>query len=82
MASTTVRISPGAHDALRELAIRTGEPMQAVLDKAIEHYRRQRFLDELNTAFAALREDPVGWAAELAEREAWDATLADGLDDE
>jgi len=82
MTSTTVRISPAAHDALRELATRTGEPMQMVLTKAIEHYRRQRFLDELDAAFAALREDPEGWAAELAEREAWDATLADGLDDE
>ena len=82
MPSTTVRISPAAHDALRELAARSGEPMQTVLDRAIESYRRRRFLEDLNAAFLALREDPGAWAAELAEREAWDATLADGLDED
>ncbi len=55
--------------------------MQAVLEKAIEHYRRQRFLDATNAAFAALRNDPERWREELEEREAWDATLADGLED-
>ena len=41
--STTVRISEQTHHRLRELAAQSGESMQAVLDKALEQYRRQKF---------------------------------------
>lgn len=78
--SLTIRINKSAHAALRRLAEETDEPMTEVLDKAIEAYRRQRFLEGLNADFAALRSDPAAWADEDAERRAWDATLADGLD--
>lgn len=81
MASSTVRISAQAKEKLKKLAAETGRKMQTVLDEAIELYRRQRFLEEANAAFAALRADREGWAAEQAERAAWDATIADGLDD-
>jgi predicted transcriptional regulator len=80
MPSTTVRISAKARDTLRELAARSGEPMQAVLEKAIEHYHRQRFFDELDAAYTALRNDPEAWQAELEERALWETTLQDGLD--
>jgi hypothetical protein len=53
--------------------------MQAVLDKAIEAYRRERFLYDTNAAFAALRADPEAWREELAERDVMDAALGDGL---
>ncbi len=52
------------------------------MERAIEQYRRQRFLEELNAGFAALRNDPEAWKEELEEREEWDRTLADGLGDE
>ena len=45
--------------------------MQAVLDEAIEHYQRDRFLGEVNAAFATLRKDPKGWKEEQAERALW-----------
>ncbi len=80
MAGATVRISPAARHALREIASRTGEPMQTIVGQAIEAYRRQRLLDEANAVYAALRDDPEAWTAELEERGAWDATLADGAD--
>ncbi|WP_406698171.1 toxin-antitoxin system protein [Singulisphaera sp. Ch08] len=54
--------------------------MTEVLGKAIEEYRKKRFLEGLNADFAALREAPAAWAEEQEERAAWDATLADGLD--
>jgi hypothetical protein len=63
------------------MAKQQGKPMQAVLDEAVEHYRRDKFLDEVNTAYSTLRSDPKGWKAELAERALWDKTLADGLND-
>jgi len=81
MSSVLVRISTPTREALRELAAQTGESMQATLDKAIEAYRRQRFLEEANTAFQALRENPDAWKAEQEERDAWASTLADGLED-
>ncbi len=82
MSSPTVRISDAARTVLRELAAKDGASMQAVLEKAIEHYRRQRFLEATNAAYAALRHDPERWREELEERAAWEATLADGLEDE
>ena len=56
--------------------------MQAVLDEAIEHYQRERLLDEANAAYARLKSDPKAWKEELAERAQWDGTLADGLERE
>ncbi|AGA31654.1 hypothetical protein [Singulisphaera acidiphila] len=78
--SLTVRISRSAHATLRALSEEVDEPMTEVLDKAIQEYRRKRFLEGLNADFAALRENAEAWAEEQQEREAWDATLADGLD--
>ena len=52
--------------------------MQAVLEQAIEAYRRQFFLEGLSTDFANLRENEQEWQAEKAERSAWDIALADG----
>jgi hypothetical protein len=79
--SVAIRISSTSHQALRALAEQCGEPIQTVLDKAIETYRRQRFFEALNAAYAALREDPGAWKEELEERAAWDATLQDGRGD-
>ncbi len=81
MKSLTVRVSRPAHAILRSLAEETNESMTEVLEKAIESYRRQRFLAGLNADFAALRADGAGWQEELTERKDWDATLADSLDD-
>jgi hypothetical protein len=78
---TTVNVSERSHAVLQELASGEGISLQHVLDKAVELYRRQRFLEEANRAYAALRNDPEAWAEELEERAAWDATLQDGLDD-
>jgi len=82
MPGRTVRIRKETQNILRELAANEGKPMQAILDLAIEEYRRQRFLQEVNAAYAALRNNPKGWKAELAERKEWDATMADGQEDE
>lgn len=82
MPGSTVRISSASRKVLRELAVRKAESMQKILDEAIEEYRRRHFLDEANRAYAALRRKPAAWKAEVEERKEWDATLADGLDDQ
>lgn len=81
MESLTIRISRSSHAALRALAEESDESMTEILDKAIEIYRRQRFLAGLNSDFAALRKNEAAWQEELAERMVWDGTLTDGLED-
>lgn len=78
MPSRTVRITPAAHRALREMAERRGRSMQDLLDEAVEALRRNTFLHEANRAFARLRKDRKAWREELQERRLWDRTLDDG----
>lgn len=80
MESCTVEIGSTSYKTLQELAARSGESIQEILDKAIEQYRRQKFLEEANQAYVALRSNPEAWASEIEEREAWDVTLTDGLE--
>ena len=75
----TIRISDSAHGTLRELSKAEGKPMLALLDEAVEALRRQRFLEQVNAAYATLRADPRAWKAIEGERRAWDVTLPDGL---
>jgi hypothetical protein len=82
MPTGTVRINQKTHNILRKIASKEGKPMQAILETAIEEYRRQRFLHEANAAYAALRNDPKPWKEELAERKEWDCTLIDGQEDD
>ncbi|HEY9853104.1 MAG TPA: ribbon-helix-helix protein, CopG family [Leptolyngbyaceae cyanobacterium] len=79
MESCTVAIGSTSYKTLQELAARSGESISEILDKAIEQYRRQKFLEEANQAYTALRNNSEAWASEIEEREAWDITLADGL---
>ncbi len=78
--SVNVRVSKQTHQQLTELAKENGLSMQTVLDRAVEAYRRQSFLEALNADFAALRQDPQAWQEELEERKLWEQTLLDGLD--
>jgi predicted transcriptional regulator len=82
MASTTVRISKETRETLRELAEQVGQPIQKVLDSAVEAYRRQCILEQANAAYAALRADAEAWREEQSERQLWEGTLADGLEGE
>jgi hypothetical protein len=75
----TTRISTTAQEVLREMSKAEGKPMLALLDEAVENLRRQRFLEQVNAAYATLRADAGAWEAVERERRAWDATLADGL---
>jgi hypothetical protein len=75
----TTRISASAHGILREMSKVEGKPMLALLDEAVESLRRQRFLEQVNAAYATLRADARAWEAVENERRAWDVTLPDGL---
>ena len=78
--TANVRISLHAHELLRRLAEEDSESMQAVLDKALERYRRERFLRAANEDYASLKRDTKAWKQELQERAIWERASADGLD--
>jgi predicted transcriptional regulator len=78
--SIMVRVTDETRVALRYLAEDMNEPMQQVLAKAVEAYRRQRILEQTNAAYDALRSDQQAWQELLDERAEWDVTLGDGLD--
>jgi hypothetical protein len=67
---------------LDELARLEHVPLAEVLAKAVEAYWGQRLAELSNAAYSALRADPQAWHELEQERAAWEATLADGLDDE
>jgi hypothetical protein len=77
MATTAVRIDERTRSDLQELSELTGESMRELVAQAVEHYRRRRFLEQVNRDFERLRADPEAWAAELEERRFWDAVVAD-----
>jgi predicted transcriptional regulator len=80
--STTIRVSEKARATLHELALLEGTPMAAVVEQAIEQYRRQRLFAAANADYLALRADPAAWRAYQDELAAWDVTLADGLEED
>ena len=79
MGQAMVRISEQSRETLREIAHSEHAKIQAVLEKAIEEYRRKRYIEDLNASYEALRQDPEAWKAEQEERALWDQTLGDGL---
>jgi len=79
-ATTTIRVSERTRATLHDLARAEGAPMAEVAARAIEAYRRARFVDAINAGYAALQADPEAWADYQAELAVWDVTLADGLE--
>jgi len=78
VSGTTVRIREETREALRELEHQTGERPQDILARAVDQFRRSLVLAETNAAYERMRSG--GWDGD-DDRSAWDATLADGLND-
>lgn len=82
MSSSMVRINDTSKIILKELSSKTGKTMQSILEEAVEKYRRWYLLEQHNQAYANLQEDKKAWKEELEEREVWDQTLRDDLEEE
>ena len=80
MSETTLTVREAAYRKLEELAEWSGLSVEDALQHAIDDVYDRRFWDAVNAGYAALRADPVTWAAVEAERREWDGTLLDGLD--
>jgi hypothetical protein len=79
MGHKIIRISDTAHGSLRKMSRAEGKPVAALIDEAVEALRRQRFLEQVNAAYAAQRANPATWKSIDGERSEWEATLPDGL---
>ncbi len=77
---STISISDASHQLLKEMAEKTAQSMEDIVDRALDAYRRKIFFDQLDSGYAELRADPEAWRDHLAERKTWEATLMDGLD--
>jgi hypothetical protein len=77
-----VRIDAEAHARLVEVARAQHIPLTEALSRAIAAYRREQLIAQMSADYAAMRADPHEWAAEQAERAAWEPTAGDGLEDE
>jgi hypothetical protein len=81
MSDLRVSINESTHHNLVKLAEASGETIQVILEKAVDNYYRHTFLTKANQGFAALKANKSLWEEEIAERQAWDVTIADGVDD-
>ena len=82
--TTTIRVSRKVYNDAKSLAQKQHENIQDIIEHAITEYKKKKFYESLNDAYAKLKSNPVAWKEELEEREEWDRTLSDGLknDDE
>ena len=78
--ATTVRISEASRSLLSQLAKEADTSMTAVLDAALETYRRHRFLAQAAAAYETLTSNAEAAADYRRDLSEVDATSADGLD--
>jgi hypothetical protein len=78
--TTTIRVSRKTRAILQEMSQESGLSMIQLIEAAVQAYQDRQFLEAVNAAYAALREDPKAWAELLEERAEWDVTLQDGLE--
>jgi len=78
---TSVRVSEETHQIFSKLAQQHHTSIRGYLARVAEDLRRQHILEETNRAYAALQTGGQATGSLQEERELWDATLADGLDE-
>ena len=76
-ATTTIRVTVSDRDLAQELATQAGRSQMDIVHEALELYRRQQLLADMNRDFAAMRRDGDAWREEMVERDVWDLTLGD-----
>jgi predicted transcriptional regulator len=80
--TTTIRVSTQVRDQLSEMATASGISMQELVERSLEMYRRAKFLEALNLAYANLQQNANEWQEFQSEQTNWDETIGDGLEDD
>ena len=71
-----VRISDASHRALQELTASSGLSMTAILDRAIDQYRREQIFAQAAAAWQTMEDELMAEYADL------EGSIADGLENE
>jgi len=79
MQSLTIRVSQSTHELLRSLAKQFDTSITAVVDLAARDLQRKRFWEDFNASCRSF--DGAALANLQQEDAAWEATLADGLEE-
>jgi predicted CopG family antitoxin len=79
--TTTIRVKKDLYNTVKSIAKEKNKNMQDILDEAIKDYKKREFFDSLNAAYAKLSANPKVWKEAERDREVWDTTLLDGLED-
>jgi predicted DNA-binding protein len=78
-ATTTVRVTPETRERLARLSAARGLSTPDLIAELAKRAEDDALLDDMNEHYAALRRDPEAWQEFASERDAWAATLLDGL---
>jgi predicted DNA-binding protein len=78
-ATTTVRVTPETRERLARLSAARGLSTPDLIAELAKRAEDDALLDEMNEHYAALRREPEAWGEFGSERDAWEATLHDGL---
>lgn len=76
MATTTIRVDRSVHERLQTISEATGRQLVDVIADATDALERIRFAEAVRREVDVLREDPLMWAAYLAE---FDVAISDGI---
>jgi len=79
--TTTLRVSTDVRDRINQLRRTTNSTVSQVITQALDRMEEAHFWEQFDEAAEIVASDPVATEAEKAEREAWDRTLRDGLDE-
>jgi len=78
--TTTVRVHASTRDALVRLCEQHGLSSADLLAELVDRREQDEVLDQMNASFSRRRADEAAWRSERAERDGWEATLLDGLE--
>jgi predicted CopG family antitoxin len=78
--TTTIRVNKDIYNMVKSLARQQNENIQDIIEHAVTEYKKKKFFEDLNSAYAKLKSDPMAWKEELDERYEWDHVLNDGLE--
>ena len=77
-----VKLKPGTHARLQEIARGEKRPMGEVIADLLDRYDEERFWAGVRQQIAKLKADPDAWKDYMDETAAWDTLSGDGLEDE
>lgn len=77
----TARISPISDHIIEELVNTTGKSKIIIIEEALKSYRFHERMKLLDEAYIKLQSNKKAWNKELEERNQFEGTLLDGLED-